>query len=285
MNVKRTLLLVAAGCGAIAFGLQQQPQKYVLINDNSGGFKVYDVESALTTFTPGGDVAFEASGRPMKGFSKEQGLNFAANRMEGVAVRTGEGSFRLKNGRAAGAVVVDVVSTTSEGGATSRTHLESESFAIVETENESTFTLPSKFVFTNRVTSGTVDRLLEVRAPSGTFVLPLLNQAGGGSNPFRSADVKGPVEVTIDSKTKVTAGTSGQVVRLRADRMTYNGDTRILRLEGNITGNSITTIPNQKPLDLDMVATWITIELTSDSAVKEIKSGVGTASIRQGGGQ
>ena len=116
MKVKRSLLLVAVGCGALAFAvLQQVAQKYVLLDDKKGGFKVYDVESALTSFVPNGDVEFDASGRPMKGFSKEQGLSFSALKMEGLASRTDAGSFRIKRGSASGSVVVDLASSADSG--------------------------------------------------------------------------------------------------------------------------------------------------------------------------
>ena len=284
MKVKRSLLLVAVGCGALAFAvLQQVAQKYVLLDDKKGGFKVYDVESALTSFVPNGDVEFDASGRPMKGFSKEQGLSFSALKMEGLASRTDAGSFRIKRGSASGSVVVDLASSADSGATATKSHVESELATLVEGADSTTITLPSTFLFSNHVSSAKVDRLLELRAPSGTFVLPLLDQANGTNNPFQSADVKGPIDITVDSKMTEAKGTNRQYVKLRADKMTYDGKTRILRLDGHITGDVEGTPATGKGYSMTVNAEWVTIELDENSAVKQVRSGIGTATGKGGG--
>ncbi len=283
MKAKRSLLVLAAGCCAIAFAWQQTAQKYVLLDDKKGGFKVYDVESALTSFEPDGDVAFEATGRPVRGYSKEQGLVFSANRVEGTAARTGAGSFRIKTGSLVGNALFDVTSTSSGGATSIKSHLESQSVSLNEVGDESRVVFSVPFLFSNHVVSETVDRLLELRAPSGVFTLPLLDQTSGSNNPFKSADVKGPLAIKVDSKQKVSSGVNRQVVTLNADRMTYDGTTRILRLDGNVVGDVETTPATGNPYALMMNASWVTIEMNEDSTIKKVLSGIGSVKAKGGG--
>lgn len=283
MNVKRILLLVAAGCGAIALGLQQQPQKYVLINDNTGGFKVFDVESALTSFAPGGDVEFEASGRPVRGFSKEQGLTFSANKLEGIAARTGQGSFRLKEAKASGGVVIDVHSEDSEG--TSDSHLESASVTMKEDADSTNFTFPSAFVFANRAVTPEVNRFFELRAPSGTFEMPLLDRASGQKIPFKNANVPGPVNIVINRVKKQADGEYREDLILRADRLTFDGATRTLKLEGNIVYTIVTKPITGRGLNTTFTSTMISIPFLENGDIGIIEFGIGSATVTQGGGQ
>jgi hypothetical protein len=283
MKVKRSLLLVAVGCGAVALAFQAGQKKYVILDDKKGGFKIYDVESVLGTFEPNGDYGFEATGTPMRGFSKQQGLVFSANAVDGTASRTAEGSFRIKSAKASGSVVADVNSDNTDGSNT-KSHIESGSMTLSETESAATITFPGAFTFTNHLVSSTVDRNIEVRAPSGTFVLPPLNQSSGTNNPFRSADVRGPVNVTIDSKRKGADGVTRQVVKVKGDKMTYNGETRIMRLEGNITADLETTLPDGTNTGLVTTVEWVTIELDENSALKLVRTGAGRTVGKDGGG-
>lgn len=282
MKAKRNLLVASVLCGAAALAWQQSAQKYVLLDDKKGGFKVYDVESALTSFEPNGDVSFEATGRPVRGYSKDQGLVFSANKLDGKAVRSGSGSFRIQSGTMSGNALMDM-SSVDQGGGSTKSHIESQIVTLNETNDESRVTFPGPFVFTNRVVSESVDRLLELKAPGGTFVLPLLEQAGGSNNPFKSADVKGPLEIKIDSSQKGASGVSSQVVSLKADRMTYDGAKRTIRLEGNVVGDVETKPATGTAYAFVMNATWVTIELDEGSAIKKVNSGIGSVKAKGGG--
>lgn len=282
MKVKRSLLLLAVGCGAMAFAFQAGQKKYVILDDKKGGFKIYDVESVSGTFDPSGDVGFEATGSPIRGFSKQQGLVFSTNALDGTAVRTADGSFRIKSAKASGSVVADVNSDNTDGSKT-KSHIETGSMTLSETESTATIVFPGAFTFTNHLVSSTVDRNLEVKAPSGTFVLPPLNQSSGSTNPFKSADVRGPVQVTVDSKRTGADGVTRQVIKVKGDRMTYNGEARTMRLEGNVTADLEITPPQGESTGLVSTVEWVTIELDENSALKLVRTGAGKT-VGKGGG-
>jgi hypothetical protein len=284
MRVKRTLLIAAVGCGCLGFALQTAQKKYVILDDKKGGFKIYDVESVMGTFESDGDYGFDATGSPMRGFSKQQGLVFSTKAMNGVATRTEDGSFRIKNAKATGEVVIEVSSTGTDD-ATTKSHVETETLTLAESETDSTVTFPVDFTFTNHVVSSTVDRLLDVRAPSGVFVLPRLNQNSGSSNPFKSANVRGPLNVTIDTKTKLPDGTKREVFKVKADRMTYDGTARLMRLEGNVVVDVDVTPTKGDPYGYVSNLDWIEIAFDEDSVVKGFKTGAGGSSGKGGGGK
>lgn len=268
----------------MALAWQQQPKKYVILDDKQGGFKVYDVESYQLDFVPDGDISFDAKGQPVRGFSKEQGLVFSANRIIATAERTTGGSLRIKNGQLTGKVVVDVGSTI--GDETTKSHLESESVTMAEEANQTRITLPSAFMFSNHVVSSTADRLMTLRAPSGTFVLPPLDQPSGSGNPFKSADVKGPITITLDSKRKSESGTSRHQVEMRGDRMRYDGAQRVLVLEGNVQYDVVMTPTKGEPVSFGGEGSQVRVEFNEDSTVKQVTGGGGgTVTLRSGGGQ
>jgi hypothetical protein len=263
--------------------LQQQPRKYVILDDKKGGFKIYDVESVLGTFAADGSYTFDAKGSPMRGFSKEQGLAFSMRAMDGVAARTDAGSFRIQKAQANGAVVLD---TTSEGpeSTTTKGHLATEALSLAEGADSTTVTIPGAFTYTNHATSPTVDRLIELRAPSGTFVLPLLDQSSGTNNPFRSANVRGPVNVTVDSKRTGANGTDRQLLKVRGDAMTYDGARRVLRITGDVVADVELTPAKGEPLAFVSNLAFIEIEFDEDSGFKTFSSGAGGVSSKDGGG-
>lgn len=283
MNLRKSFLFLALACGCLAVGFQQQPRKYVILDDKKGGFKIYDVESVVGTFSPDGGYAFEAEGSPLRGFSKQQGLTFSARTMEGVASRSGEGSFRIESAVAGGGVVLDTTASNSDGS-TAKSHLETQSLTLKETD-ATTITIPGAFTYTNHLVSESVDRLIDLRAPGGTFVLPLLDQTSATNNPFRSANVRGPVNVTIDSKSKGAQGTSRQLVKVKADSMVYNGATRVLRLSGNVVADIDTTPAQGEGLSMTSELEWIELVLDENSALAQVRTGVGKASVREGGGR
>ncbi len=285
MKVKRTLLIAAVGCGCLAFGLQTAQKKYVILDDKKGGFKIYDVESMLGGFDPvNGDYSFEATGAPMRGFSEQQGLVFSTRAMDGVAARTDDGSFRIKNAKATGAVVIEVTSTNTDES-TTKSHVETETLTIAETADDATITFPAAFTFTNHVVSSLVDRLMEVKAPGGVFVLPRLSQTSGSSNPFKSANVRGPLNVTVVTKSKLTDGIKLEVIKIKADRMTYDGTKRVMKLDGNVTVDLQVTPPKGEPYGSVSAFESVSLEFDENSRVMMVRTAIGKSVLSGGGGR
>lgn len=282
--MRRQLLFVVtlAAVSATLIAAQKQP-KQVLLNDKKGEFKIYDVESAETSFVPGGDVQFEATGSPLKGYSKKQGVTFSALSMEGLAVRTAEGSLRLKRTLAKGSVTMDAKSAVT-GGGENTSHVQAASLLLEEKEATSHLTFEQAFTYTSRLVADGLDRTITLGSPKGEFVLPLLDQTTSSNNPFLSADVKGRVQIAIDSTQRAGGGTAVWKILLTADGMTYSADDRTVKLVGNVVGDVESRPSTGQPFGFEVNADWLNVYLDEASAVKTIKSGIG--SVRQkGGGQ
>jgi hypothetical protein len=285
MKLKRILLLVAAGCGAMALAWQQQPKKYVILDDKKGGFKVYDVEShELSLDVETGAWSFDATGRPVRGYSKEQGLNFSTNHIQGTAKQTDGGSLKITSGKFLGKVVVDV--DKDAAGQSRKNHLEGESVSMIEEEIGMRISMQSAFAFTDHLVTGTVDRTIVYKAPSGTFVLPTLDQPWPPGNPFKSADVKGPITVTLDSARKSVSGLNVYNATIKGDHMTYNGVENVLLLEGHVTWTYTVKPPNGEEGSFTSgEIEWAKVVFNDDGSVKTVLSGSGVATVRSGGGK
>lgn len=280
--MKPTLLFVFA-LGAVAFA-GQQTQKRVLVNDKKGEFKIYDVESAVTSFRPGGGMDFEASGSPLRGFSKPQGLAFSANELNGTADRINGGPLRLKKAVAKSSVVIDAQSKTPGGDGASDSHVEAESLTMTELEATTEIAFDKPFTYSNRFVATGTDRTVSLRAPSGNFVLPLLSQNSGSTNPFQSADVKGPVHIDVDSSQKAGQGTAVWKIALFADSLTYSAEDRIMRLTGHVSGDVESKPSSGEGFGFNVNADWMFVYFDESGAVKTIKSGIGKVASKPGGG-
>lgn len=282
MKLMRLLFFGALVLGGLAFA-SHQAQKRVLVSDKKGDFKIFDVESAVTSFDPGGDMEFEATGLPLKGFSKQQGLSFSARSLAGVASRSAGGALRIKRALVKGDVLIDTKSIVSGGGGETTSHIEGSSMLMDERESTNVVTFDQPFTFSNRLVSPGTDRTITVGSPHGEFVLPLLSQASGSNNPFLSADLKGPVKIDIDSVQKSGAGTARWKIALVADAMTYSAQDRTIRLTGHVAGDVESTPAAGEPFGFIVGADWLNIVLDESSQVKSVKSGMGSA--KQKGGE
>lgn len=269
------VLIVALGGMTLA---AQQVQKRVLINDKKGEFKIYDVDSHITSFDPGGDMEFEAAGSPLRGFSKQQGLTFSAKTLDGRAVRSNDGSLRFKRASIKGEVVIDTKTNTT-GGGEANSHVEGNSLLMEERGSATIITFDQPFTYTSRQIAPGVERTITLSAPSGEFVLPLLSQASGSNNPFKNATLKGPVAVEIESN----QASNKWHIALKADAMTYDEIDRTLKLTGHVTGDVKSTPTTGEPFGFDVYADWLHVILDDNSAVKTIKSGTGGVKSKGGG--
>ncbi len=277
MRVFICFLLV---CAATAYAAHEG-QKRVLVNDKKGEFKIYDVESAVTSFAQGGGIDFEASGSPLRGFSKQQGLVFSAKNLEGTADRTVGGPLRLRRANASGDVLVDTEASVSGGGGSS-SHIESSALTIEEKDATTVVTFEHAFQFSNHFVATGTDRTVALRAPSGEFVLPLMNQSSGSSNPFQSANVKGPVQIDIDSSQKAGEGTAKWKINLKSDSLTYSATDRVMRMTGNVVGDVESDPTSGEPFGFNVNADWMHVTFDESGAVKTIKSGIGTVKSKGG---
>ena len=282
MKTKRSLLLAVLALACVAVAVQDQ-DKGVLLVDKNGNFKIYDAPSSLFDLLENGDISFKAEGSPMRGFSKQQGLTFSAKKMEGYAKRTSDGNLRLQNGTATGDVVMDVKSSVEAAQTTTSSHIETQSLKMTETDTGTTVVFPGPFLFNNSLTTTNLERTIQLKAPSGTFLLPVLDQTAGMKNPFLHADVKGPVDVLVVSKTKTDKGTSQWTVHVVCDSVTYDASDRTLRLLGNVKGDVTTQPATGEPFGFDVNVDWITILLDDNMMWKDVRMGKGGVQSKGGG--
>lgn len=276
--------------GALALALvcyAQQPGQSKLLRAKDGTFAIYyadvDTASVIVDFLVDGDLRFSASGTRLSGFSKDQGLTFAMNALNGVASLAAGQPKKIKHAIASGNVIIDVRRETKKGPSLS--HIETDALEMGETETEAIFKITKPFIFTNKTKTENGDSLIEIRAPSGVFVLPPLDRQLEEANPFLSANVPGPVVVKFISDENGEDGVIRTLVNVRADHMTYDAKERAVHLTGNIIGDYV-----KKPIDSDkqgieIESDEILIYLDADSLVTRVRSIRGGMRSLDGGGR
>lgn len=280
--------LLAAGTIAIALVCYaQQPGQSKLLKAKDGTFAIYyeNVSSAsiLVDFLVDGEVSFNASGTRLNGFSNDQGLRFSMNALDGVASLAEGQPQRIKHAIASGKVVMDVERETKQGPSLS--HLETEAVELKESETEAVFKITRPFLFTNLTKSDTGDRLIELRAPSGVFVLPPLGEPTEAVIPFKSANVPGPVQIKVLSDKIGEDGVIRTLINARADLMSYDAKDRVVRMTGNVTVDYV-----KKPVDSDKQGVefdcrQLLIYLNDEGEVVNVQSVTGSLRANDGGGE
>lgn len=270
--MKRTiaLALVLAAVGSVA--RQQGPQ----LADKRMRFAMWFVESS-TTFPDKTSMTFEVSGNPVRGFSKDQNLEFSCRDMTGLINRGKDGEMHLKSGHMKGNVVL----TVSDTAGTSR--FESASVDLVDDGNTATVKVPTAILFTNTRTGNYGKRTMVMRGSKGTFVLRSL--AEKNENPLISADVSGPVTITVDErdgKGKIVLYTlTGNTLDARSE-----GENKVLTLTGNVHLTSDKSEPDKIGTILDFDVAQASVTLDKDFEVVKVRTkGSGSGSLRKKDGQ
>ena len=160
---------------------------------------------------------------------------------------------------------------------------ESPSANLTDDGTTATVKVPAALLFTNTRTGDYGKRVMVVRGSKGTFVLRSL--AEKNENPLVSADVSGPVSITVDErddKGKVVLYTlTGDNLDVRSE-----GDDKVFTLAGNVHLTSDKSEPDKPGTLLNFDVAQASVTVDKDFEVKKVKTkGSGTGTLKDKDGQ
>lgn len=269
MRLSLTLIALALTIGLIAQN-QSKPQ----FLDKSGRyamwFKEYEFE-----FPDKETIQFDVSGTPVDGRSQAQNLQFTAGRVTGTLKKTKSGDYFLTNGTASGNAVITVAD--KEGTSV----LKSAKITLTDNGETAKASLPGPFTVTNNLTSDeSGKRSLSMQGSSGTFVLKSL--VTKDTNPLVTADVSGPITVTVDQVDKKGRKTIAKVTGARVS-MRADGDDKIMTVSGGVKIVTDVTDPDKPGFAGEMEVQTATITFDKNYDIKKVSTGggPGTATVRE----
>jgi len=270
--MKRLFAMTLLAAAIVSVAQQQKPQ----LSDKDMRFAMWFAESS-TAFPDKSTITFEVSGRPVHGFSRDQNLEFSCRDMTGRIDRAKSGEMHLKSGQMKG----NVVMTVTDKAGTSR--FESASVDLTDDGNTANVKVPSSLLFTSTKSGDYGKRVMVLKGSKGTFVLRSL--AEKNDNPLISADVAGPVTITVDErddKGKVVLYTlTGNTLDARSE-----GDDKVFTLSGNVHLTSDKTEPDKVGAILNFDVAQATVTVNKDFEVVKVKTkGNGSGTLRDKDGQ
>ncbi len=240
--MKRILAIVLLACAAL---LGAEQSRFYHLRDKKGDLAIEQMTSYVSEFSPGGDVSFRGSGKPVTGLSRKQGVGFKALSVAGLARKDAKGGLFLQQATLEGSVELSVSrNVTVDGKAEGEvvTTLSSAKVAFDEGTAEAVVQVPGSFTMRdeeNRAT-GRERRLATMAGASATLKFVPLNQRT--DRPLRSVVVQGPVRFhyelerderrTVDGQPKTVRGVTK--LNVRGARLTFDAASRKLTLTGNV---------------------------------------------------
>lgn len=269
MRLSLTLIALALTIGLIAQN-QSKPQ----FQDKSGRYAMWFKEASFE-FPSKETIEFDVTGDPVEGRSQAQNLQFSANRVTGSLKKILSNDYFLTSGTASGNAVVTVAD--AEGTSI----LKSAKITLTDNGETAKASLPGQFTVTNNLTSEeTGRRSLSMQGSSGTFVLKSL--VTKDTNPLISAEISGPITVTVDQVDKkgrkTIAKVTGARVTMRAD-----GDDKVMTVSGGVKIVTDVTDPEKPGFAGEMEVQTATITFDKNYDIKKVSTGggPGTATVRE----
>jgi hypothetical protein len=236
--------MVAILLSATLMAAQNTKQYY--LRDKKKSFAIENMTSYVSEYTPDGTIEFNGSGKPLKGWSKEQGLEFEALEISGAAKKTGKDELFLERAGLSGNVVISLTrdlygkddKTRTKPIGTAKTVMTTASLEFNEAELNATVTTPGLFkvVQTETVPDGNQKKVLTLSGRRSEFTfLPLKSKS---DDPLRKAVINGPVvlDYVAERDEKVGEKTERRTTKVKAsgESMAYDAESRTLTLSGNI---------------------------------------------------
>lgn len=281
----RPVLTLLALLAIVQISSLQQQQTYEF-KDRVGQFGIENYSSFAFLGRPGQAMNFEAWGSPIRGYSRNQGLEFQAGHVVVTALDE-QGTLFLSQAEI-DTNVNATITRTGPNNTTSVNTIRTARMTFADDRAISRINSPGQFTLTNRYTEGTrIDRTLTLTGSSLQMQLDsLLRQT---QDPLRSATVAGPVRVQVNSSQTQSAEISRFVIDARGARMTYNGSDRQLVLTGGVsyTGTEFLVAGGveRKLFDGDLTGDTMTIIFDENFEVLSVRleGGPGRGSVRSGG--
>ncbi len=265
--------LACAVTTAVAGTFQGKPQ----FSDKKGQFALWFREQSFE-FPDTETILFAVTGNPVKGYSRDQNIDFSCNEMTGKIRKSANGAMMLEQGVMTGEASVDVTD------ANSKSHVESSKVKLDDDGLVATLTMPSPFVLTNDSAQTEPHRNLVFKAPSGTFKFKSLKTKD--KHPLVSADVAGPVSLTVE---ELGAAGKKSLYSVTGAHMTVLavGDDTVVNVSGGVHVSSETSGPDNKGFQGDWDVSQATVTLDPDFNLKKIQAkgepGTGILKEKKGG--
>jgi len=256
-------------------------QSQVKFGDRKDNFAIMNFRSQLVEGNITDGFSFTFSGTPLTGYSRSQGLEFSAQSLTGRAVSDKQGGLVLRNAKATGSVQVEITRVEASGTKIEG-RINSNSLTLDDPGDRATITIPSNFTYRQTDTEKAGNRILTLTGGSGTVVVDTLKAVS--KSPLRSANVVGPVKVTIKStavgKDKET--TTDMVAT--GSRLTYDGATRTMVLSGNVefdgSQNDATGAGFLGKMNADKLTVWF-VDDKFEVKNFRLEGGPGSATVQE----
>lgn len=282
--MKRTFSLPMLSLTLVAVVLAQSAGQAGSFKDQAGKFGVSGIVSPEVRSDPQkGTLHFEFTGKPLTGYSKDQGLEFRANHAEGDLKRA-EKSYNLQAMTIKGDAWMKVSKNDAKKKTSTEVEATSDLLTIVDGGESAKITSPGRITIISNG-AGEGKRRIELRGPNATLTVDSLSQQS--DDPVRTATMTGGVTVIVDSVAVDKDGKENRVsMTATGDRLDYDRATREVVLSGNVTVTGTSVSPG-KEQDLVFNGTLtgkeFRLKLDKGNEIVSWSLGQGKAAFREGG--
>lgn len=220
---------------------------------------------------------FNATGNPVIGTWKSQGISFKARTIDGTLSQQADGGYILTQAELAGSVRTEMARTEKIGTTNVQRSsvLTSEKATFAGDAKSGTLNLIGGVVVTSALANSS--QWMQLTGTSGNFKLDL---SPASKQPLESADINGPVTMRLISKRKNKAGALESTdLTATGRRLTFNSGAQEIELSGGVI------VTGKGPAILGkMEVSRVRITLDAQGFVKEIfaEGEPGQATMREG---
>jgi hypothetical protein len=178
--------------GGGLWALAQAPAGEVF-RDRAGWLTLWNMSSHEVVLSPKGPVVFDGAGKPLRGKSEKQGLDFTARTLKAELEPGPKDSYLLKTADLGGSVVINMVK--AEAGVTVTRSLTTDRAKIEDSPSQGRIQVLAPFQFKQATSGGTNDGgELSASGSRGEFLMTSLREA---KSELRSATLEGNVEAVF----------------------------------------------------------------------------------------
>lgn len=282
--MKRSSLLPMFSLTLVAIVLAQSSGQTGSFKDQAGKFGVSGILSPEVRSDPqNGTLHFEFTGKPLTGYSKDQGLEFRANHAEGDLKRADK-SYNLQAMTIKGDAWMKVSKNDTKKKTSTEVEATSDLLTITDGAESAKIVSPGRItVVSNGVGEG--KRRVELRGPNATLTVDSLTKQS--DDPVRSAVMTGGVTVVVDSVAIDKDGKESRVsMTATGDRLDYDRTTREVVLSGNVTVKGTSLSPGKEQdlvFDGTLTGKEFRLKLDKGNEIVSWSLGQGKAAFREGG--
>ncbi|MBX3111095.1 MAG: hypothetical protein KF857_03730 [Fimbriimonadaceae bacterium] len=282
MKTRSILSFAAVAVLAVAFA--QSAGQAGSFKDRAGKFGVNGILSPSVESDPRkGTLHFDFAGKPLTGFSKDQGLQFRALRAEGDLLKVAS-AYNVQAVTLTGDVWLKVTQSDARTKGSNEVEAKSAQLTVVDGAEQAKVTSPGAITVTS-IGSGQGTRRIDLKGPNATMTLDPLTQKS--DDPLRTVLMTGGVTVVVDSVAVDKDGKENKVsLTATGSRLTYDRATREVVLSGDVKVSGTNTSPGDGQ-DIVFSGTLsgkeFRLKIDKNNEVAGWSLGQGKAGFREGG--